>query len=45
METPAAMVAISALLCGIETLMSGSTVVMDHLFVRHIEDVDGGDRV
>ena len=40
METPAAMVAISALLCGIETLMSGSTVVMDHLFVRHIEDVE-----
>ena len=40
METPSAMVAISALLCGIETLMSGSTVVMDHLFVRHIEDVE-----
>jgi 5-methylthioadenosine/S-adenosylhomocysteine deaminase len=40
METPSAMIAISALLCGIETLLSGSTVIMDHLLCRNLEDVE-----
>ena len=39
-ETPSAMIALSSLLCGIETLLSGSTVIMDHLLCRNIDDVE-----
>ena len=35
METPSAMIAISSLICGIETLLSGGTVIMDHLLCRN----------
>ena len=40
METPSAMIAISSLICGIETLLSGGTVIMDHLLCRNVDDVE-----
>ena len=40
METPSAMIAISSLICGIETLLSGGTVIMDHLLCRSVDDVE-----
>ena len=29
----------SALLCGVESMLSGCTAILDHVFVRHIEDI------
>lgn len=37
--TPSRALGISALMCGIESLLSGCTGVMDHVYVRGIEDV------
>jgi cytosine/adenosine deaminase-related metal-dependent hydrolase len=38
-ETPAWAVGMSALHTGVECLLSGVSAIMDHLFVRHLEDV------
>eukprot|EP01065_Artemidia_motanka_P027264 TRINITY_DN32489_c0_g1_i1.p1 TRINITY_DN32489_c0_g1~~TRINITY_DN32489_c0_g1_i1.p1 ORF type:complete len:592 (+),score=195.23 TRINITY_DN32489_c0_g1_i1:57-1778(+) len=37
--TPARALAVSALMCGTEALLSGCTAVLDHVHVRHVEDV------
>lgn len=39
-ETPAWSVGLSALHAGLEAMLSGCTAVMDHLFVRDIEDLE-----
>eukprot|EP00756_Hemistasia_phaeocysticola_P032150 Hpha_TRINITY_DN16394_c1_g8::TRINITY_DN16394_c1_g8_i1::g.58927::m.58927 len=39
-STPSRALAISALMCGVESLLSGCTGVLDHVFVRGIEDVE-----
>jgi len=38
-ETPSQAVGLSAMHCGVESLMSGCTAVLDHLFVRHMDDL------
>ena len=40
MKTPAAAVAVSAMHCGVESLLSGTTAVMDHLLCRDLADVE-----
>jgi len=37
-RTPSAALFLSALLSGVEALLSGCTVVQDHIFVRHADD-------
>ena len=37
--TPAAMVGLSALHCGVEALLSGCTAIMDHLYIRDLDDL------
>lgn len=39
-KTPAAAVAVSAMHCGVESLLSGTTAVMDHLLCRDLADVE-----
>jgi 5-methylthioadenosine/S-adenosylhomocysteine deaminase len=39
-KTPSWAIAVSALQSGLEAMLSGCTAVMDHLFVRNIEDVE-----
>ncbi|EKX47229.1 hypothetical protein GUITHDRAFT_107140 [Guillardia theta CCMP2712] len=38
--TPAEAIGLSAMLCGVEALMSGCTVVLDHLLIRNLEDLE-----
>ncbi|KAG8459120.1 hypothetical protein KFE25_002527 [Diacronema lutheri] len=38
-QTPALAVGISAMLCGVEALLSGCTAVLDHLFIRDAGDM------
>eukprot|EP00977_Amphora_coffeiformis_P022761 scaffold11454_cov168-Amphora_coffeaeformis.AAC.11 len=38
-QTPAWAMSVSALHCGVEAVLSGCTAVMDHIFVRHIDDI------
>jgi len=38
--TPSKAVAMSALHCGVEALLSGCTAILDHLFIRDMEDLD-----
>ena len=37
--TPEA-VGLSAIHCGVESLLSGCTAILDHLFIRHLDDLD-----
>ena len=39
MSTPPEAVALSAMHCGVEALLSGCTAILDHLFVRHLDDL------
>ena len=39
-KTPAAAIAVSAMHCGVEALLSGTTAIMDHLLCRDIKDVE-----
>mmetsp|Transcript_42946 Transcript_42946/g.78045 ORF Transcript_42946/g.78045 Transcript_42946/m.78045 type:complete len:569 (-) Transcript_42946:49-1755(-) len=39
-QTPAEAVGVSALHCGVETLLSGCTAILDHVFIRHLDDLD-----
>lgn len=39
-KTPAESVGISAIHCGVEALLSGCTAILDHLWVRHLDDLD-----
>lgn len=38
-DTPAEAIGLSALHCGVESLLSGCTAVLDHVFVRHLDDL------
>ena len=38
-STPSAAVGLSALHCGVEALLSGCTAIMDHLFIRSLDDL------
>lgn len=38
-KTPADMIKISAVLCGVESMLSGCSAVLDHLFVRDLDDI------
>lgn len=38
-KTPAAAIAVSAMHCGVEALLTGATAIMDHLLCRDIHDV------
>lgn len=38
-KTPALAVGVSAMLCGVEALLSGCTAVQDHLWIRHADDM------
>lgn len=38
-STPAHAIGISAIHCGVESLLSGCTAIMDHVFVRHMDDL------
>ena len=37
---PSEAVGLSALHCGVEALLSGCTAILDHLFIRGMEDLD-----
>ena len=39
-KTPAAAIAVSAMHCGVEALLSGTTAIMDHLLIRDLDDLD-----
>ena len=39
-KTPATAIFLSAFHCGVESLLSGCTAIMDHLLVRHIGDLE-----
>lgn len=38
-STPSEAVGLSAMHCGVEALLSGCTAILDHLFVRHLDDL------
>ncbi|KAJ1630640.1 hypothetical protein T492DRAFT_1001891 [Pavlovales sp. CCMP2436] len=38
-KTPALAVGVSAMLCGVEALLSGCTAIMDHHYIRNCEDM------
>jgi hypothetical protein len=38
-KTPAAAIAVSAMHCGVEALLTGATAIMDHLLVRNMDDL------
>jgi len=38
-KTPAWSMGVSALHCGVESILSGCTAIMDHLYVRNIDDI------
>lgn len=38
-KVPADMIKISAILCGVESMLSGCSAVLDHLFVRNLDDM------
>jgi len=39
-RTPAEALGVSALLCGAESMLSGCTAIMDHIAIRHLDDLD-----
>mmetsp|Transcript_87155 Transcript_87155/g.154307 ORF Transcript_87155/g.154307 Transcript_87155/m.154307 type:complete len:580 (+) Transcript_87155:60-1799(+) len=39
LKTPSSAVGLSAMHCGVESLLSGCTAVLDHLFIRNMEDL------
>uniref|UniRef100_A0A7S4ET46 Amidohydrolase-related domain-containing protein n=1 Tax=Chrysotila carterae TaxID=13221 RepID=A0A7S4ET46_CHRCT len=38
-ETPSAVLGLSALHCGLESLLSGCTTVLDHIMIRNLDDL------
>mmetsp|Transcript_26946 Transcript_26946/g.62088 ORF Transcript_26946/g.62088 Transcript_26946/m.62088 type:complete len:588 (+) Transcript_26946:74-1837(+) len=38
-KTPSLAIGVSAMLCGVEALLSGCTAILDHLFIRNCEDM------
>lgn len=43
-ETPSDAVFLASLACGTEALLSGCTAILDHLFVRNIDDIGAASR-
>lgn len=39
-STPSSAIGLSAMLCGVEALLSGCTAILDHLFIRSLDDLE-----